>query len=205
MSTSRWYRHSHTTLPPVTITLTDIVYSTTNEIPTITTTPTIQDLNSSDGWSHHLHQLLPVLGVFAVIGMLTVLALLGYLGFRFYRSGQRRLDQDDHDDDDDHEPMQFENSASELKALYAPPIRYTEKKRLDSPIENSEQPISSTFIPINTSPLTLVPRMEVWQDPQRRQGVDEIDLWERKQLKQQEESPRSSSETQQSMATAFGK
>lgn len=48
------------------------------------------------------------------------------------------------------------------------------------PIDNLNVPISSTFKPIDTSFLTLVPRSEIWMDPDRRRGVDELDIWERK-------------------------
>ncbi|CAO3652577.1 unnamed protein product [Mucor hiemalis] len=48
-------------------------------------------------------------------------------------------------------------------------------------IDNLNVPISSTFKPIDKSSLTLVPRSEIWQDPNRRRGVDELDMWERKQ------------------------
>ncbi|KAI8070062.1 hypothetical protein BC940DRAFT_366256 [Gongronella butleri] len=41
--------------------------------------------------------------------------------------------------------------------------------------------VPSTFIPIETSPLTLVPRATIWRDPERRRGVDEVALWEYKQ------------------------
>ncbi|KAI9361342.1 hypothetical protein BD770DRAFT_470715 [Pilaira anomala] len=47
-------------------------------------------------------------------------------------------------------------------------------------IDNLNVPISSTFKPIDTSFLTLVPRSEIWLDPNRRRGVDELDIWERK-------------------------
>ena len=256
------HRSSYDTSPwltaPVTITLTDIVYTTTQgTTTTITTTPYDVDgannndsnnnnaiakdndnnnsrsnnSSSNDGFAHHLHQLLPALGLFAVIGLLAILGLLCYMGYRVYRSNnnnrrhQQRLRNNSNwpsysseggEDVEgregrgetrggDLEPMEFENSASELKAQYALPWSMQQQKRpmggiLDSPIENSGKPISTTFIPINKSPLTLVPRMEVWQDPQRRRGVDELDLWEKKQQQKQliqheDHSPRSSSET----------
>lgn len=47
-------------------------------------------------------------------------------------------------------------------------------------IDNLNVPISSTFKPIDKSFLTLVPRSEIWLDPNRRRGVDELDIWERK-------------------------
>jgi hypothetical protein len=47
-------------------------------------------------------------------------------------------------------------------------------------IDNLNIPISSTFVPIDKSSLTLVPRSEIWLDPHRRRGVDELDMWERK-------------------------
>ncbi|KAI9275055.1 hypothetical protein EDC94DRAFT_591936 [Helicostylum pulchrum] len=47
-------------------------------------------------------------------------------------------------------------------------------------IDNLNVPISSTFKPIDNSFLTLVPRSEIWLDPNRRRGVDELDIWERK-------------------------
>ncbi|KAG2221517.1 hypothetical protein INT45_008842 [Circinella minor] len=229
---------------PVTVTLTDIVYTTTQGTTTFTTTPydgydpnnnnaiakdnnnsnyDSSSSNSNDEFSHHLHQLLPALGLFAVIGLLAILVLLGYMGYRFYKSSnndsrrdQQRLRNNNNwpsysseGEEDvggrrgerDLEPIVFENSASELKAHYAPPWSMYQQKRpmgaiLDSPIENSGKPISTTFIPINKSPLTLVPRMEVWQDPQRRRGVDELDLWEKKQQQKhpihEDHSPRSS-------------
>ncbi|KAI9259665.1 hypothetical protein BDA99DRAFT_573020 [Phascolomyces articulosus] len=236
---------------PITVTLTDIIYSTTQVAETtVTTTPFTEHItsdnnnnnnnnnvpkdNNSDQLPHHLHQLLPVLGLFAVIGLLTILGLMGYMGYRFYRAtmnnnnnnnrGQRRRLRNNNDmdwsfsdeggtkrdDGGENEPMEFENSASEIKAHYGLPQSQPEGGVLDSPIENIEQPISSTFVPITTSPLTLVPRMEVWEDPQRRRGVDELDLWEKKQQRQQQSlqqvqqqqhsedySPRSSSETVQ--------
>ncbi|KAI9027331.1 hypothetical protein CLU79DRAFT_35076 [Phycomyces nitens] len=39
----------------------------------------------------------------------------------------------------------------------------------------------STFVPMDRSPLTLVPRADILNDPERRRGVDELDLWEQKQ------------------------
>ncbi|KAI9486180.1 MAG: hypothetical protein EXX96DRAFT_547927 [Benjaminiella poitrasii] len=51
-------------------------------------------------------------------------------------------------------------------------------------VDNLEHPLSSTFVPIQPSPMTLVPRSEIWQDPERRRGVDEVALWERQQQKQ---------------------
>jgi hypothetical protein len=47
-------------------------------------------------------------------------------------------------------------------------------------IDNLNVPISSTFKPIDKSSLVLVPRSEIWLDPDRRRGVDELDMWERK-------------------------
>ncbi|KAI9489081.1 hypothetical protein BDB00DRAFT_876751 [Zychaea mexicana] len=215
--------------PPVTVTLTDVILFTTHDTTTITTTThdlytikTVQNSNDNDV-PHQLHQLLPVLGLFAVIGLLAVLGLLGYMAYRFYRSSnnRRRCNNNNNNNNSNmewpsssgREPMEFENSASDLKAQFAPAswpaVMQQEKRplRLDSPVENSEQPISSTFVPINTSPLTLVPRMEVWEDPQRRRGVDELDMWEKKQQQKQqqqslqEDSPRSSSETVQAVST----
>ncbi|KAI8080671.1 uncharacterized protein B0P05DRAFT_69408 [Gilbertella persicaria] len=50
----------------------------------------------------------------------------------------------------------------------------------DSPIDNLNIPISSTFVPIDKSSLTLVPRSEIWLDPHRRRGVDELEMWEKR-------------------------
>lgn len=61
------------------------------------------------------------------------------------------------------------------------PILLSSSSGGSSPMDNLNIPISSTFVPIQTSSLTLVPRSEIWQDPQRRRGVDEVDMWERKQ------------------------
>ncbi|KAI8986486.1 hypothetical protein BDB01DRAFT_904973 [Pilobolus umbonatus] len=44
-------------------------------------------------------------------------------------------------------------------------------------LENLEAPVSTTFVPIGRS-VTLVPRSEIWRDPVKRRGVDEIALWE---------------------------
>lgn len=105
---------------------------------------------------------------------------------------------------DDREAMAFDNSARDLMAhkeayqdrrepgwldkmpwllSLAPFLDRSRRgqRRRGLHMENVDQPISNTFVPDDTSPLTLVPRMEIWQDPQRRRGVDELALWEDKQ------------------------
>lgn len=188
--------HRPTPLPPVTITLTEIV-ATTIDIPTFTSTSSTSDSGGIADIpppvdAHHIHRLLPVLAVFAVIGLLTVLGLLGYLGYRFFQSGRK----------DHHQPLDFENSARELRAHYAakqqqqqqssflsrlfhspssrPPQQQEEK---EEPLENADQPISPTFVPM--SPIRLVPRMEIWQDPERRRGIDEVAMWENKRQRRE--------------------
>ncbi|KAI8878826.1 hypothetical protein K501DRAFT_304330 [Backusella circina FSU 941] len=55
----------------------------------------------------------------------------------------------------------------------------TQSRQSDA-IDNLNIPISSTFVPIDSSSLTLVPRSEIWLDPNRRRGVDELDMWEQR-------------------------
>lgn len=70
-------------------------------------------------------------------------------------------------------PNKFSNtSRSTPRHMSLPTLRPT--------IDNLNVPISSTFKPIDKSFLTLVPRSEIWLDPNRRRGVDELDIWERK-------------------------
>ncbi|KAI7872995.1 hypothetical protein BDF14DRAFT_1750886 [Spinellus fusiger] len=96
-----------------------------------------------------------------------------------------------------HETLAFQNSARDLIAnkeaykasmvdhrwlsrfLHRPMAPPTEVNRSSSPTIQ----FVSTFVPIDDSPLTLVPRSDILNDPQRRRGVDEVDLWEQKQKK----------------------
>lgn len=75
----------------------------------------------------------------------------------------------------------FSNASkkNDKKRAMSLPIIFSNNER-STAIDNLNVPISSTFVPIDTSSLTLVPRSEIWQDPTRRRGVDELDMWERK-------------------------
>ena len=74
-------------------------------------------------------------------------------------------------------PRKFSTSTS----THPPPKRHQSMPILGrTVIDNLNVPISSTFKPIAKSSLVLVPRSEIWQDEQRRRGVNELDLWERK-------------------------
>lgn len=55
------------------------------------------------------------------------------------------------------------------KAHKLPPIN-------TSGVPSSEPPISPTFVPLPGTPMKLVPREQVLSDPQRRRGVDALDL-----------------------------
>jgi hypothetical protein len=43
-------------------------------------------------------------------------------------------------------------------------------------VEEEDPPISPTFVPLPGTPMRLVSRQQVYQDPQRRRGVDALDL-----------------------------
>jgi hypothetical protein len=71
------------------------------------------------------------------------------------------------------------------QSRHSPPQRHRSlpiitQSRPSDAIDNLNIPISSTFVPIDSSSLTLVPRSEIWLDPDRRRGVDELDMWERR-------------------------
>jgi hypothetical protein len=55
------------------------------------------------------------------------------------------------------------------KAHQLPPID-------TSGLSSSDPPISPTFVPLPGTPMKLVPRQQVLSDPQRRRGVDALDL-----------------------------
>ncbi|CAO3647804.1 unnamed protein product [Cunninghamella echinulata] len=63
--------------------------------------------------------------------------------------------------------------------------------------DDNELSYPSTFIPIDASSLTLVPRSLIWKDPNRRRGVDELDLWEKRQQQRQQRQQQPSSNGKQ--------
>ncbi|KAI7880042.1 hypothetical protein K492DRAFT_188148 [Lichtheimia hyalospora FSU 10163] len=208
----------HHSLPPVTITLTDIVFATIDPKTTTTTTYSLDNTSNNAASSpsqptrhqQHdrlIHQLLPVLGVFAIIGLLSILGLLVYLGYRFYRAdrdpntgmgGNRRRRTRNQDDDDTASGMpwmaaaaaadaandEYDESDSDNNKRSHGLTRYVRK--LHPPptptqgMYDDPSIISRTFVPMDTSPMTLVPRSEVLRDPARRRGIDALDLWEQK-------------------------
>ncbi|ORZ13123.1 hypothetical protein BCR42DRAFT_419232 [Absidia repens] len=79
----------------------------------------------------------------------------------------------------------FPGSGSALTTLQQPQLYHYFPTTTPHHAESSlSSPVSPTFVPIETSPLTLVPRAAIWKDPQRRRGVNELDLWEQKQQQQ---------------------
>ncbi|KAI9250022.1 hypothetical protein BY458DRAFT_493943 [Sporodiniella umbellata] len=106
-------------------------------------------------WESKLQKGLPVILMFAIIGMAASLAGLAYFAYRRYRGRHRR--------DTDKETAKKDEESSAVPCL-----------AISSPTRQSN------FKPINTS-LHLVPREEIMCDPARRHGVDELQLWERKQ------------------------
>ncbi|ORZ02558.1 hypothetical protein BCR43DRAFT_509723 [Syncephalastrum racemosum] len=235
-----FYKHI-STIPPVTVTFTDVTFTTIESTLEDSISSTIFEPPASNGdqdtnaitdrirpentVDDHLYRLLPFLAVFAAIGMLAIFALLIYLGYRFFRAGRHPTEDENYPGPhvlqspssghtsilpwfgarrSDREAMTFDNSARDLMAHKEAYQEKREPNWLDKMpwllamvsllgngrrgrrrrgvrMENVDQPISNTFVPDDTSPLTLVPRMEIWQDPQRRRGVDELALWEDKQ------------------------
>lgn len=57
------------------------------------------------------------------------------------------------------------------KGIDLPPIDTTSTK-----VVEEDPPISPTFVPLPGTPMRLVSRQQVYQDPQRRRGVDALDL-----------------------------
>ncbi|KAF1807227.1 hypothetical protein FB192DRAFT_1262825, partial [Mucor lusitanicus] len=143
-------------------------------------------------WEHRIHRYLPVILAFAIIGILTVLGSLIYLAYRLYQASaqrrRRRRQQAENNSDDDEEKKAISPMSATLSNIIPwlaipSPTRHptdTEEPYLLPTIDNLNIPISSTFVPIDKSSLTLVPRSEIWLDPHRRRGVDELDMWERK-------------------------
>lgn len=221
----------HHSLPPVTITLTDIVFATIDPKTTTSTYPldntSINPVSPPSQPTRHqqhdrwIHQLLPVLGVFAIIGLLSILGLLAYLAYRFYRAdrdrntgtGGRGRRRTRNQDDDTASGMPWMTAAAAAAAANeeydesdnkrSPGLTRFVRKWHPSPsppptqgMYNDPSVISRTFVPMDTSPMTLVPRSEVLRDPARRRGIDALDLWEQKHQARYPSSA-SSSETVQ--------
>lgn len=72
--------------------------------------------------------------------------------------------------------INYSNPSLSMKDININNIGVFHNKRNDS---ISSYP--STFVPIDASSLTLVPRSLIWKDPSRRRGVDELDMWEKRQ------------------------
>ncbi|KAI7894468.1 uncharacterized protein EV154DRAFT_415255 [Mucor mucedo] len=172
-----------TAYPVSTITYTDYITSTINGLQ-----PTSNAYEATsyaeDLWEHRIHRFLPVILAFAIIGILTVLGSLVYLAYRFYQANRSsRLRRRRPDSRTARRPSA---APSWLTKILPNKFRST-PRHMSLPIlnnrptiDNLNVPISSTFKPIDKSFLTLVPRSEIWLDPNRRRGVDELDIWERK-------------------------
>lgn len=222
-------------LPPVTVTFTDVVYTTIESAAdsliqaaasasiTSPDTSSQQEIPPSnvppithhdDPWTHRLYQLLPFLGVFAVIGLLTVLFMLCFLGYRFFKAGRRhRYNFDDTANTvGDHEAVAAKSNQRAGGAWMRIQSQQRQQSIVQEPMparlrqyfrnhhhhhrhsaanhQDDDQPISSTFVPLETSPLTLVNRSDILQDPIRKRGVDEVALWEKKQQQQRKQRGR---------------
>lgn len=239
----------HHSLPPVTITLTDIVFATIDPKTTTTSTHPLDNASNNSASStsqptrhqqhdRWLHQLLPVLGVFAIIGLLSILGLLVYLAYRFYRAdrdrnagiggGGRRRRRTRNPDDDTASGMPWMAAAAATAGAAA--AANEEYDESDSDNNNKRSPgltrfvrkwhpppspdqgmyddpsfISRTFVPMDTSPMTLVPRSEVLRDPARRRGIDALDLWEQKHQPRYPSSASSSETVQVSPRVSISK
>ncbi|CAO3590586.1 unnamed protein product [Absidia cylindrospora] len=110
------------------------------------------------------HQLFPALIVFALLGIFSALACLLLCLFCFYRRYHPQQQQQ----------QQEEKTHTTIHGSHwhLPPHDTAES--------------STHFVPIASSPLTLVPRAAIWKDPERRRGVNEMDLWEQKRQQQQQ-------------------
>lgn len=158
---------SFLTIPYTDITVTTQITLTTTTVPTSTSIDLFPH-DDDDGVWHHLF---PALIFFALIGMLATLTFLVLFAFCLHRRRTRR--REPQDEGGEKQPPAVRHTPDRL-AISDNPSSARRWKETGSP----------TFVPIETSPLTLVSRAAIWQDPARRRGVNELDLWERKQLHQ---------------------
>ncbi|ORX61302.1 hypothetical protein DM01DRAFT_1394971 [Hesseltinella vesiculosa] len=166
----------------VTVTVTTQYTTTVPHIPSSTFIPTSSHAVDAV-WIHLWQPLFPVLFIFAILGLLAMVAIIATLFYLFHR----RFKQ----------PSSFPatrsilpSSSSEPPPPQCPPNPYlpvtgAKPPRLVVSLPLTQLPesvtrVPSTFIPIDTSSLTLVPRATIWKDPERRRGVDELALWENK-------------------------
>ncbi|EIE79667.1 hypothetical protein G6F47_010180 [Rhizopus delemar] len=130
------------------------------------------------GWEHQMSRNWPILFAFAIIGVLAIIGLLAYLPWLFcHRSGSKKLvlDGTEKSPKEPFMPYMLPWIPDSLPESEKPEGLTGITRHLQPPIEQ-KQP---TFVPIHTS-LNLVPRSEILNDPERRRGVDEVDLWEKK-------------------------
>ncbi|KAG1057299.1 hypothetical protein G6F43_000844 [Rhizopus delemar] len=148
-----------------------------------TPSPTENMCMTMKSWERQIHHGLPVILAFAILGMLALAGGLGYLTYRLYHQKKRSLShRKDAEKASSGLPTIVPWLAISSPASFSP----TDTPRIHA--NQSLQPhtdhLSPTFMPIHTS-LNLVPRSEILNDPARRRGVDEVDLWEKKQNEQE--------------------
>ncbi|KAI8390945.1 uncharacterized protein BYT42DRAFT_475679, partial [Radiomyces spectabilis] len=139
---------------------------------------------------------LPILIAFAAVGVLSIFSFIFCMIYRC--ATQKKLR---HNDDPDQYP--FPQLSQKPESDAANPgrsmsrilpwlmIKSPNNERMESERDahinggNKTEIVTSslpgTFVPMHTSPLTLVPRHEIMGDPSRRRGVDEVDMWEQRQ------------------------
>ncbi|CAO3663498.1 unnamed protein product [Rhizopus stolonifer] len=161
-------------------TLTDYQVFTATVTATATSTQRIQ--SPLKEWEQQVKSNMPLVLVFVLIGVIALIALFCYLSFKLCRSNKKRFSPSDTEKGKDELPYALpwisDNNAYR-KTTDMPNI----SKHL-TPSIPQEEPV----LPVHTS-LNLVPRSEIMNDPARRRGVDEVDLWERKQsIKEQASS-----------------
>ncbi|KAG1144813.1 hypothetical protein G6F37_003739 [Rhizopus arrhizus] len=153
--------------------------TTATQLATFITLPTqIMTHPPIKGWEHQMSRNWPILFAFAIIGVLAILGLLAYLPWIFCRRSSSRklaLDGTEKSPKEPFMPYMLPWIPDSLPENEKPEGLAGISRHLQPPIQQ-EQP---TFVPIHTS-LNLVPRSEILNDPERRRGVDEVDLWEKK-------------------------
>ncbi|KAI9247322.1 hypothetical protein BY458DRAFT_494586 [Sporodiniella umbellata] len=160
--------------PTKTLTDHQTITTTITSIVTTTASYTQQAQRPLREWERQVRSNTPLLLVFSLIGLAAIVGLLCYLSFKLCRSGKKRalpLDTEKGKDDMPYDLPWITDTNRHGKTPDMPEVT----KHL-KPSVHKEEPL----LPVHTS-LNLVPRSEILNDPARRRGVDEVDLWERKQ------------------------
>ncbi|KAG1234009.1 hypothetical protein G6F68_002742 [Rhizopus microsporus] len=127
-------------------------------------------------WERQIYRGLPVILAFAIIGILTISISLCYLAYRIYNANTKKRY---HRQDAERELKP--KALSHVLPWFTHQDLQIEKSSNNNNNNNNHRRsnLSPTFVPIHTS-LNLVPRSEILNDPERRRGVDELDMWEKK-------------------------